>query len=86
MITKNLDDALDTILMLLSAHCRRRRLSDLQLGRLTSDQRRAVITATLDFLEREVERRHAQNLGHASSHESDAATEPAQRHIQHLLS
>lgn len=61
MAVKNIDGTLVTLLVWLSAHCRRWRLTDLKLGLLTNEQRCAVMGATLDFLERTVEQQHRVN-------------------------
>jgi hypothetical protein len=61
MAVKNIDKTLVTLLVWLSAHCRRWRLTDLKPGLLTNEQRCAVMGATLDYLERAVEQEHRIN-------------------------
>jgi len=61
MSIKNLDETLETILIHLSSHFRRRRLIDLKLERLSPKQRCAAMSASLDFLEEAIERQHKLN-------------------------
>lgn len=55
-MNKNLYKSLDRLIILFSGHCRAHRLVDLTIERLPENQRREVITATLDYFEQEVER------------------------------
>ncbi|UWR92699.1 hypothetical protein K4K96_01190 [Phaeobacter inhibens] len=86
-MNENFYNSLDRLIIHLSSHCRKHRLVDLTIERLPENQRREVITATLDYFEQEIECLTANQGPRADTAPGDDAGErhlrPAPREFNH---
>ncbi|PZX04752.1 hypothetical protein [Celeribacter halophilus] len=66
MEIQKIEKSLDTLAILIANHCIRWRLAELGVEQLSVAQRRAVVTATLDYFEHLMERVQPLSAGNSS--------------------